>query len=110
MSHLMCHMSCVTCHISHVSLGQIFGYTNIFEFIRIYVDKYIHLSENLLIFSKQIYSYIHSWSIYTNKYIRTFIRPISIKANIFELSVFPIFLMGIIGTKGFNMGQKLYII
>ena len=40
-------------------------------------------------FPGRIYSDILSWSIYTHEYIRIFICPISMKANIFEYSLFP---------------------
>ena len=36
-----------------------------------------------------MYSDINSWSIYADKHIRIFIRPISMIANIFEFSLFP---------------------
>ena len=36
-----------------------------------------------------IYSDIHSWSIYVDRYIQIFIRPISMIANIFEFSLLP---------------------
>ena len=38
-------------------------------------------------FPRRIYLDIHSWSIYTEKYIGIFIRPISIITNIFVFSV-----------------------
>ena len=71
------------------SLGQCGMNIRIFEYISIYLDKYIHSSEYSLFFPKQIYLDIHLWSVYTNKYIQIFIRPISIIANIFEFSAFP---------------------
>ena len=40
-------------------------------------------------FSRQIYLDIHLWFIYTDECIQIFIHPISMIANIFEISLFP---------------------
>ena len=50
----------------------------------------IFISPNIhKFFPRQIYSDIHLSSIYADKYIRIFIHPISMIANIFEFSLFP---------------------
>ena len=80
----------------------------IFEYIRIYLDKYIHLSKYSSIFSKaNIFGYsfviyfcwqicwdIHSSSIYDSEYIWIFI----VSQNWLNFSI--------IGPKWFNMGTK----
>ena len=42
---------------------------------------------NCWFYPRQIYSDIHSWSIYTDKYIRIFICPIYMIANTFDILV-----------------------
>ena len=83
----------VQCYFSsmHMACTPVQYGTNIqiFKYIRIYLDKYIYSSKYSLIFPRQIYSDIHSPSIYADKYIRIFIHPIFFIANIFEFSLFP---------------------
>ena len=102
-----CYVLCSTMQCSTVQCG-----TNIliFEFIWIYLDKYIHLSKYSLIYSKTnmfgysfviylnwwIYSDIHSSNIYDREYIWIFI--VSQKW----------FKMVIIVSKWFNMGPKYH--
>ena len=58
----------------------------IFWYIRMFIDKYIHLSKYMWIFSKQIYLDIHSRLYPPLEYIRTFIRIVRfewIYSNVF---------------------------
>ena len=73
-------------HKAHISVEQIFGYLNIFKYIRTNIFIGINVP---WFFLKQIYFDINLWSIYTDKYIHLFLCPISMIANIFEFSVFP---------------------
>ena len=75
-----------SCSGLHTSVGQIFGYSNIFEYIN--TNIFIHPNIHKL-YPRRIYLDIHLWSIYDDEYILIFIRPISMIANVFEFSLFP---------------------
>ena len=87
--HSLIHWSFSSPSLRHrqpqTSVGLIFRF---FEYIWIYLDKYIHLSKYSLFFPRQIYLDIHSWPIYSDKDIGIFICSISMIANIFKFLCF----------------------
>ena len=76
---------CFVIKFSHISVGRLFGYSNIFKYIK--TNIFIHLNI-CWFFPRQIYADIHWWSICTDEYIPIFIGPISMIAKTFEFSVF----------------------
>ena len=69
--------------VSETQLG-----TNIWIFEYILTNIFIHLNIYWF-FQRGIYSDIHLWSIYTNKYIWIFICPISLIVNELKFSLLP---------------------
>ena len=57
----------------HLHAWQYVANIRIFEYIRIFIDKYIHSLKYSWIFPKRIYSDIHSRLFSPHEYIRTFI-------------------------------------
>ena len=58
----------------------------IFKYIRIFWTNIFIRKNNCWFFLEQIYSDIHSWSLYHAKYIWIFICPISMVTNIYRYS------------------------
>ena len=61
---------------THSISNQCVANIRIFEYIRIFIDEYIHLPKYLWIFSKSIYSDIHLRHFSPHEYIWTFIRNV----------------------------------
>ena len=81
-----------------ISVGQMFGYSNIFKYI--WMNKFI--CQNIgWFFLWTIKWDIYSQSIFPDEYIWIFIRPVSMVTNIFKFSHIP---KG--GSKRFEMVQK----
>ena len=69
----------------------------IFEYIRIFIDEYIHSPKYLLIFPERMYSDIHSRMFSPHEYIRIFIQNVrfqqihSKEADQENISFYPMF-------------------
>ena len=68
-----------SCLFQRIVKYQCVANIQIFKYIRIFIDKYIHLPKYLWIFQEQINSDIHSRLFSPPEYIRTFIRIVRLQ-------------------------------